>query len=126
MKTQQQNAMIYCRVDLYENTDGIYSINQQEKEVLKFCKNEGYEVVKKFTDYTGSSNKKQPELENMKNFAKQSENRVDVVVCLGFDRIARTFERVLDEMIDFNQMGIDVISVQQITNYKNNTNEQNK
>jgi len=126
MKTQQQqNAMIYCRVDLNENTDEIFIISKQENETLKFCKNEGYNVVKVFTDFTTSKNKTQPEFQNMKDFAKHSENPIDVVVCLGYDRIARTFEKVLDEMIDFNQMGIDIFSVQQITNSKNNTNDKN-
>lgn len=126
MKTQQQqNAMIYCRVDLHENTDEIFIISKQENETLKFCKNEGYNVVKVFTDFTTSKNKTQQEFQNMKDFAKHSENPIDVVVCLGYDRIARTFEKVLDEMIDFNQMGIDIFSVQQITNSKNNTNDKN-
>ncbi len=123
MKKQQENAIIYCRVDLHENTDEIFIINRQENEIKNFCKNKGYNVVKIFTDFTTSKNKTQPELQNIKDFAMQSETTIDVVVCSGFDRIARTFEKVLDVMIDFNQMSIDVISVEQITNLNNNTND---
>lgn len=125
MKTQEQNAIIYCRVNLNENTDENLLINRQENEIKNFCKNKGYNVVKIFTDFTTNINKTQPELQNMKDFAMQSEIKIDVVVCSGFDRIARTFEKVLDVMIDFNQMSIDVISVEQITNLNNKSNEQN-
>jgi DNA invertase Pin-like site-specific DNA recombinase len=125
MKTQQKNAIIYCRVNLHAKTDEILIIDKQESEVLKFCKNEGFNVIKKFTDYTTTSNKNQPEFKKMKAFAKHNDNQIDAVVCLGFDRIARTFEKAHNEFTEFNQMSIDIISVQQITNFKNNTNDKN-
>ncbi len=125
MKTQKQNAIIYCRADLNENTDEIFIINNQERQIKNFCENRGFNVVKIFTDLTTNKNKTQPELQNLKDFAMQSETTIDVVVCSGFDRIARTFEKVLDVMIEFNKIGIDVISVQQITNLNNKSNEQN-
>ena len=126
MKTQKQNAMIYCRADLNENTSEILNALNQENEVLIFCKNEGFNVVKTFIDYTTSHNKSQPELQRMKDFAMQSEITIDVVVCRGFDRISRDIKEFLDIVFDFNQMSIDVISVEQIINLNNKTNEQNK
>jgi len=125
MKTQQQNAIIYCRVNLNENTDENLLINRQENEIKNFCKNNGYNVVKIFTDFTTSINKTQPELQNMKDFAMQSEITIDLVVCTGFDRISRNIKEFLDIVFDFNQMSIDVISVEQITNLNNKSNEQN-
>lgn len=125
MKTQQQNAIIYCRVNLNENTDENLLINRQENEIKNFCKNNGYNVVKIFTDFTTSINKTQPELQNMKDFAMQSEITIDVVVCTGFDRISRNIKEFLDIVFDFNQMSIEVISVEQITNLNNKSNEQN-
>jgi DNA invertase Pin-like site-specific DNA recombinase len=123
MKIQQQNAMIYCRADFNENTSEIIHLLNQENEIQKCCKDLGFKVVKKFTDYTTTLNKSQPEFHNMKDFAMQSENRIHLLVCFELAQIARTFEKVLDEIIDFNQMGINVTSVQQLINYKNNTNE---
>jgi DNA invertase Pin-like site-specific DNA recombinase len=126
MKTQKQNAMIYCRADLNENTSEILNALNQENEVLNFCKHEGFNVVEKFIDYTTPHIKSQPELQRMKDFAMQSEITIDVVVCWGFDRISRDIKELLDIVFDFNQMSIDVISVEQIINLKNKTNEQNK
>ena len=123
MEKKQKNVIVYCRADLHENTSEILNIMHKENEVLTFCKSEGLNVVKKFTDFTTTMNKSQPELQNMKDFAMQSENRIHLLVCFELAQIARTFEKVLDEIIDFNQMGINVTSVQQLINYKNNTNE---
>ena len=123
MKKQQENAMVYCRVDLHEKSDEILNITKQEHEILNFCKNAGYNVVKVFTDFTTNKNKSQPELQNMKDFAKQSENQIDLAVCHGYDRIDRDFEKTLEIMIDFKNMSIDLLSMKLITNLKNNTNE---
>jgi len=124
MKKQQENAMVYCRVDLNENTSEIIHLLNQENEIQKCCKDLGFKVVKKFTDYTTTLNISQPELQNMKDFAMQSEIPIHVVVCFELDRIARTFEKVLDEISDFNKMNIDVISVKQISNFIHQTYEQ--
>lgn len=100
----------------------ILIINQQEDSLRKLCKEKGYKITKIFTDYNTSRSTNSPELEKMKDFAIENAKKLDKVICVGFDRLARNFEEVLDILNDYESLGMKVTSLTHITNTKNITN----
>ena len=83
-----------------------------------------YNVVKVFTDYNTQTNKNNQQLQNMMDYAKNNVESVSAILCESFDRISRNCEETMEIMIDYCNIGMEVISMKQITNYKNNSNEQ--
>ncbi len=121
---KNKNVILYCRVCLNKPSDLFTIKYEQENRLLRFCANIGYNVVKVFTDYNSQTNKNNDELQNMKEFAKNNAESVTAVLCESFDRISRNFEEMLDIMMDFGDIGIDIISLKQLTDLNNNSNEQ--
>jgi uncharacterized protein YutE (UPF0331/DUF86 family) len=58
------------------------------------------------------------------DYAKNNVESVSTVLCKSFGRISRNFEETMEIMIDYCNIGIEVISMKQLKNYKNNLNEQ--
>lgn len=121
-KKKKENVILYCRVNLIKENNRILIINQQEDSLRKLCKEKGYKITKIFTDYNTSRSTNSPELEKMKDFAIENAKKLDKVICVGFDRLARNFEEVLDILNDYEALGMKVTSLTHITNTKNITN----
>ena len=119
-----ENVILYCRVTLNKPSDLFTIKHEQENRLLRFCNKNGYNVVKVFTDYNSQTNKNNYQMQNMKKFAKNNDETVTAVICESFDRISRSFDEILEIMMDFGDNGIDLISLQQLTNFKNNSNVQ--
>lgn len=121
-KKKKENVILYCRVNLIKENNRILIINQQEDSLRKLCKEKGYKITKIFTDYSTSRSTNSPELEKMKDFAIENAKKLDKVICVGFDRLARNFEEVLDILNDYEALGMKVTSLTHITNTKNIAN----
>ena len=80
--------------------------------------------IKVFTDCNSKTTNINNQLQNMKEFAKNNAETVSAVICESFDRISRKYKETLDTIMDFEEIGIDLISIKQLTNSKNNSNEQ--
>lgn len=117
-----ENVILYCRVTLNKPSDLFTIKYEQENRLLRFCNKNGYNVVKVFTDYNSQTNKNNYQMQNMKKFAKNNDETVTAVICESFDRISRSFDEILEIMMDFGDNGIELIST--TNNFKNNSNVQ--
>lgn len=124
MKNVNKNVILYCRVTLNKPSDVFTIKYEQENRLLNLCTINGYNVVKVFTDCNSKTTNINNQLQNMKEFAKNNAETVSAVICESFDRISRKYKETLDTIMDFEDIGIDLISIKQLTNYKNNSNEQ--
>ncbi len=122
-ENKNENVILYCRVSYNNPSDLFIDKDEQINRLLRFCNLYGYNVVKVFTDYNTQTNKNKQQLQNMMDYAKNNVETVSAVLCESFDRISRNFEKILEIMIDFKNMSIDLLSMKRITNLKNNTNE---
>jgi DNA invertase Pin-like site-specific DNA recombinase len=124
MKNVNKNVILYCRATLNKPSDVFTIKYEQENRLLNLCAIYGYNVVKVFTDCNSKTTNINNQLQNMKEFAKNNAETVSAVICESFDRISRKYKETLDTIMDFEEIGIDLISIKQLTNNKNNSNEQ--
>ncbi len=87
-----KKAVIYTRVSTEEQTKGSHlSLETQELECRKKAQDLGYTVVKLFSD-PGKNGKdfKRPGLIEMMNYVKDEKNKIEAVILLSADRLARS------------------------------------
>jgi site-specific DNA recombinase len=123
MKKEKKNAVLYCRVNMEKPSDVFYTKVGQEHSLIKYCAETGYNIVKVFTDYNSPTNKNNLQLESLIEFTKKNAEEFDFIFCDSFERFSRDIEETLEILSNFCKMGVDVLSLKQITNLKNNTNE---
>lgn len=123
-ENKNKNVILYCRVSYNNQSDLFIDKDEQMNRLLRFCNLYGYNVVKVFTDYNTQTNKNNQQLQNMMDYAKNNVESVSAILCESFDRISRNCEETIEIMIDYCNIGMEIISMKQIINYKNNSNEQ--
>jgi len=89
--------------------DGRQTVENQKRDLLKYCENRGWSNIQIFED-TGISGTKhdRPALNEMMRQARQ--RRFSTVLVARFDRFARSTQHLLSALQEFQSLGIDFIS----------------
>lgn len=97
---------IYCRVSTTEQAEEGYSINEQERLLIEWCKKMDYVVYKCYSDrgISGKDIKNRPALKDLLNDAE--EKKFDMVISWKINRISRKLADVLKivEILDENNI----------------------
>jgi DNA invertase Pin-like site-specific DNA recombinase len=123
MKKELKNAVLYCRVNMKKPSDVFYTKVEQEHRLIKYCAETGYNIIKVFTDYNSPTNENNLQLESLIEFTKKNAESFDFIFCESFERFSRDFEQTLEILSNFCKMGVNVLSLKQIMNLKNKSNE---
>jgi DNA invertase Pin-like site-specific DNA recombinase len=99
-------AAIYARVS---TTNHGQDIHLQTRELRKFCKARGWQIVGEYLD-EGISGAKSSRPELNKLMADADERKFDAVVVWRFDRFARSTSHLLHALETFKSLGIDFVS----------------
>ena len=80
---------VYCRVSTTEQAEEGYSIEEQERLLIKYCEDNGYSVFKVYSDrgISGKSIKARPAMKEMLRDA--DDKKFDIVITWKINRIAR-------------------------------------
>ena len=80
---------VYCRVSTTEQAEEGYSIEEQERLLIKYCEDNGYAVFKVYSDrgISGKSIKARPAMKEMLRDA--DDKKFDMVITWKINRIAR-------------------------------------
>lgn len=86
---------IYSRVSTIEQAEEGYSIDEQERLLIEYCKKKGYEVYRCYSDrgISGKDIKNRPALKELLNDAE--EKKFDMVISWKINRISRKLADVL-------------------------------
>lgn len=106
-------AAIYTRVSSDEQVKGC-SLDVQEKEIIKYCENNGYkhskEHIYREEGYSGFLSER-PQLQRLMDGAR--EKRFDTVIVLKTDRYARNLQLLLNMVGELKDYGVGFISVKE-------------
>ena len=105
-------AVIYARVSSEKQVEKDLSISAQLKALRKFCKNNGWLVVKEFVDKAESARTvNRPAFQEMISLAKQKQKQFDTIVVWKLSRFARNREDSIIYKSLLRRQGITVISM---------------
>src|SRR5580700_5172551 len=100
-------AAIYARVS---TANGGQSPEMQLIELRQYCQRRGWEIEAEYVD-TGISGAKEsrPQLDRL--LADCRKRQVDAVVVYRYDRFARSLRQLVNALCEFNELGIQFISL---------------
>ena len=99
-------AAIYCRV----STDK-QELFKQVELCKEHCKIKGYEIYKIYAEIISGAKESRPEFNNLLNDLRHY--KFKAVVVSRLDRIGRSLKHLLNLLDEFNNKGVDIITVTQ-------------
>jgi site-specific DNA recombinase len=110
----KKKVIIYVRVSTTRQKQEGFSIESQKKKIIQFCNAANYEVVAIFEeDFFAKDLMSRPQYQQLKNFVKNSEEKISNVFVLRWDRLCRNQSEALNEIKWFKDFGIEVNAIEQ-------------
>jgi DNA invertase Pin-like site-specific DNA recombinase len=99
------------RVALYVRVSTLLAQHpeMQTAELREYCQRRGWEVVEEFTDRISGAKDRRPALDKL--MAACRRRQVDAVVVYRYDRFARSLRQLVNALCEFNELGIQFISL---------------
>jgi DNA invertase Pin-like site-specific DNA recombinase len=99
-------AAIYARVSTHNGQNP----EMQLAELREYCVRRGWEIVGEYVDAgVSGARERRPELDRMLVACKR--RQVDAVVVYRYDRFARSLRQLVNALCEFNELGIQFISL---------------
>jgi DNA invertase Pin-like site-specific DNA recombinase len=99
-------AAIYARVSTHNGQNP----EMQLAELREYCARRGWEIVGEYVDAgVSGAREHRPELDRMLAACKR--RQVDAVVVYRYDRFARSLRQLVNALCEFNELGIQFISL---------------
>lgn len=105
---QNKNAIIYCRVSTSDQKDHGYSLESQREKLRKFCKSENIKIIKEFEEDYSAKDFNRPSFKELKGFAKTNHKKIDLLLCVDWDRFGRNLEASIIEIAYFKKLSIEI------------------
>ena len=111
---KNKNAIIYCRVSTEEQEKGS-SLNWQEDYLKRYCEMKKYNVIGVYKEDKSAKSgfKKRTVFQELMKFCKAHKHEVDYVFVYRWDRYSRHLKEALINLDYFEQLNIEVNSVEQ-------------
>ncbi len=105
-----ENAVIYSRVSTDDQRNN-YSLADQEDQLRKFCKRNGFEVIDHFQDDHSAKDFNRPEFQNFLQRLERKEIKCSVFVIYKMDRFSRNVTKTISMFERLKENGVRIISV---------------
>jgi DNA invertase Pin-like site-specific DNA recombinase len=99
------------RVALYVRVSTLLAQHpeMQTGELREYCQRREWEVVEEFTDRMSGAKDRRPALDKLMVACRR--RQVDAVVVYRYDRFARSLQQLVNALCEFNELGIQFISL---------------
>lgn len=116
------NVIGYARVSTSDQKENGFSLKLQEDAIIKYCKNNGYNLIEVHKeDFSGKNDFNRPKWNQIVNYIKRNKNTVQGIICLRWDRFSRNVIESLLEINALKKKGIEVITIEETINYDDPT-----
>ena len=113
-----KRVILYTRVSSDEQNDRL-SIEAQERSLVRYCENNGYEIVGEDIPYKEDYSAKhydlrRPEIKRIYEFCKRNKGKVDLVLFLRWDRYSRNVEFAFAyKRMFLDELGVEINAVEE-------------
>ena len=116
------NVIGYARVSTSDQAENGFSLKLQEDAIVKYCKNNGYNLIEVHKeDFSGKNDFNRPKWNQIINYIKKNRNTVNGIVCLRWDRYSRNVVEALLEINALKKKGISVITIEETIDFDDPT-----
>lgn len=111
IESKLKKAALYIRVSTEKQVQEGYSVSAQKENLIKFAKNQGWNIFDIYSDegVSGKNIKDRPEIKRLINDIKSK--NIDVVVLYKFDRLTRDISDTEQIIKLIQEFGIEVYTI---------------
>ena len=113
----KQKAILYTRVSTDEQNDG-YSPADQKERLIKYCDQQGIEIVGFYHDDESGKTFDRPEYLNIIEFLKKNRGTVELLLFIKWDRFSRNIAEAYIAIRDLRKYGIEPQAIEQPLNFE--------
>lgn len=104
-------AIIYSRVSTTDQKEKGYSLKEQERLLIQYCKKENITVLNSYVEDYSAKNFDRPVFRELLEFAKQHSNEIDYLLVYKWDRFSRNITESYEYIDKFKKLSIEVNSI---------------
>ena len=113
----KQKAILYTRVSTDEQNDG-YSPADQKERLLKYCDQQGIDVIGYYHDDESAKTFDRPEWHNIMHFIKKNRGAVDSILFIKWDRFSRNIAEAYIAIKELRKYGVEAQAIEQPLNFE--------
>lgn len=118
-----KNAIIYCRVSTTEQKDNGYSLKEQERHLIEYCKKNNIKIIKKYIEDYSAKNFNRPEFFKLFKYATQNKSSIDYLLVYKWDRFSRNVTESYEYIDKFQKLSIEVNSINEWIEHSNHMSQ---
>lgn len=113
----KQKAILYTRVSTDEQNNG-YSPSDQKERLVKYCDQQGIEIVAIYHDDESAKTFERPEWQNIRNHIRKSKGEIDLLLFIKWDRFSRNIAEAYIAINELRKYGIEPQAIEQPLNFE--------
>jgi len=117
-----KRAILYTRVSTDEQSKG-NSPQYQLSYLRDYCNRSDYQVVKEYSEDHSAKTFKRPRWIELVDFCKKNKRDIDIILFTRWDRYSRNFREALQQIDNFNNLGIEINSAENPIDFSNPDNK---
>jgi len=117
------NVIIYKRVSTDDQADRGFSLQNQEDMLIKYCNIQKHNIVGIYTEDYSAKTFDRPEWKKIMLYIKKNRGKVDLILCLRWDRFSRNQYEALTTIKELFKLGVSVNTMEQPLDLSNPDNK---
>jgi site-specific DNA recombinase len=101
-------VVIYTRVSTEDQKENGYSLQDQERRLIKYCSENNFEVIAHYQDDYSAKNFNRPQFQKLLSDLKEKRIKPRQLICLRMDRFSRNLEETIIMTKVLKELKVDV------------------
>ena len=107
------NVICYKRVSTDDQADRGFSLQHQERMLRQYCEINNHDIVGMYTEDYSAKTFDRPEWKKLMHYIRQNKKKVDMVLCLRWDRFSRNLYDALTTIKELQKLEVKVNTIEQ-------------
>jgi DNA invertase Pin-like site-specific DNA recombinase len=103
-----KKVIIYSRIAILEDTEGLNPLNRQEEELIVHCQTYNYQIIGAYREIFSGNTFDRPEWSKLKSYIKNNPGEIDMVLSTNLNRIIRNPFLLMNEIEVFKGFGVEI------------------
>ena len=117
------NVICYKRVSTDDQADRGFSLQHQERMLRQYCELNHFNIVDIYTEDYSAKTFDRPEWKKILAYIKKNKRKVDMILCLRWDRFSRNLYDALTTIKDLQSLGVRIDTIEQPLDLSNPDNK---
>lgn len=113
------NVICYTRVNTKQRLDNSRTLKYQERILREYCLAHNFKIIDFYTDNCAAKSFNRPEWKKLMAYVKQNKGKVDLILCLRWNRFSCHTYGAFATIKELNNLGVQINTVEQPSDLSN-------